>query len=99
MGRRRGNNQCRQGTGSWRARDRFKWTYALTVPPTGDENVRLNLWLSNRVASTDNQEVEVIISSFQFMPLGTPQPALLTLPASVSANPFRFALHGEFDRW
>jgi hypothetical protein len=75
------------------------WTYTLTVPPTGDENVRLNLWLMNGAAPTDHQEVEVVISSFQFVPLGAPQPALLKAPRHSSANPFRFNLHGEFDRW
>jgi hypothetical protein len=33
------------------------------------------------------------------MPLGAPQPAVLTVTAPFSSNPFRFALHGEFDRW
>ena len=75
------------------------WTYALTVPPTGDENVRLNLWLFNGAAPTDNQEVEVVISSFQFVPLGAPQPAVLRAADPFSASPFRVALDGEFDRW
>ena len=75
------------------------WTYTLAVPPSGDENVRLNLWLMNGSAPTDNQEVEVVISSFQFVPLGAPQPATLTVAARSPASPFRFALHGEFDRW
>ncbi|MEO6206747.1 MAG: glycoside hydrolase family 16 protein [Candidatus Limnocylindrales bacterium] len=39
------------------------------VPPTGDERVRLNLWLFNGSAPTDGQPVEVIISSFAFTPL------------------------------
>ena len=75
------------------------WTYALTVPPTGDENVRLNLWLFNGAAPTDNQEVEVVISDFQFVPLGAPPPAWLTAASGFSAHPFRFTLRGEFDRW
>jgi hypothetical protein len=75
------------------------WTYTLTVPPSGDENVRLNLWLFNGAAPTDNQEVEVVISSFQFVPLGAPQPAVLRSAAPFSANPFRVALDVEFDRW
>jgi hypothetical protein len=54
------------------------WTYTLTVPETGDENVRMNLWLYNGAAPTDSNEVEVVIQSFQFVPLGTPQPATLT---------------------
>ena len=75
------------------------WTYALTVPPTGDENVRLNLWLFNGVAPADNQEVEVVISSFQFVPLGAPQPAVLRAAAPFSASSVHLALDGEFDRW
>jgi hypothetical protein len=75
------------------------WTYTLTVPPTGDENIRLNLWLFNGAAPTDQQEVEVILSSFQFVPLGTPQPALLKVPSHSSNSPFHFDVYGEFDRW
>jgi hypothetical protein len=75
------------------------WTYTLTVPPTGDENVRLNLWLFGGAAPTDHQEAEVVISSFQFVPLGAPQPAVLTVAAPFSSSPFHFALHDEFDRW
>jgi hypothetical protein len=69
------------------------------VPPTGDENLRLNLWLFNGAAPTDNQEVEFVISGFQFVPLGAPQPAVLQSVTPSSANPFRIALAGEFDRW
>jgi hypothetical protein len=75
------------------------WSYALSVPPTGDECVHLNLWLNNGAPPTDNKEVEVVISSFQFVPLGAPQPAWLTTTAGSSTNPFHFTLHGEFDRW
>ena len=75
------------------------WTYTLAVPPTGDENIRLNLWLPGGTAPVGNQEVEVIITSFQFVPLGTPQAASLTPNLPFLANTFRFTLHGEFDRW
>ena len=53
------------------------WSYALTVPQTGDENVRLNLWLVSGNPPTDNQETEVILKNFQFVPLGTPKSAVL----------------------
>lgn len=44
-------------------------TYAGTdVPPTGDERVRLNLWLFGGAAPTDGQSVEVVISAFTFAP-------------------------------
>lgn len=39
------------------------------VPPSGDERVRLNLWLFNGAAPLDGQPVEVIIESFTFTPL------------------------------
>lgn len=46
------------------------YTYAgADVPPSGDERVRLNLWLFNGTAPTDGQPVEVIIDSFVFTPL------------------------------
>ncbi len=45
------------------------FSYAGTdVPPTGDERVRLNLWLFNGAAPTDGQPVEIIIESFTFTP-------------------------------
>ncbi len=74
------------------------WTYTLSVPPSGDENVRLNLWLMNGTPPSDHREVEVVLSRFQFLPLGAPQPASLTVARSLPADPFRFAFHGEFDR-
>lgn len=64
------------------------WTYALAMPPTGDENVRLNLWLFNGAAPTDSQEVEVVISSFQFVPLGAPQPGVLRAAAPLPPTSF-----------
>lgn len=45
------------------------YTYAASdVPPTGDERVRLNLWLFGGQPPTDGQPVEVIVSSFRFSP-------------------------------
>ncbi|HUR33840.1 MAG TPA: hypothetical protein VM032_08590 [Vicinamibacterales bacterium] len=38
------------------------------VPVTGDERVRLNLWLFNGAAPTNGQPVEVVIQSFSFTP-------------------------------
>jgi hypothetical protein len=40
--------------------------------------VRLNLWLVNGIPPSDNNEVEVVIKSFNFVPLGTPPPAVLS---------------------
>ncbi|HEY6168509.1 MAG TPA: thrombospondin type 3 repeat-containing protein, partial [Verrucomicrobiae bacterium] len=46
-----------------------QWTYSLTVPPSGDENLRMNLWLYEGSAPANNQEVEVIVRQFEFTPL------------------------------
>jgi hypothetical protein len=46
------------------------WTYTNTnyIPPAGAGNARLNFWLFNGWAPSNNQNVEVIIKSFQFAP-------------------------------
>jgi hypothetical protein len=74
------------------------WTYALSVPHTGDENIRCNLWLFNGTPPTDSHEVEVIIKSFQFVPLGTPPAPLLSNPRRIAGTNFQFTVRGEFDR-
>ena len=38
------------------------------VPPRGDENARINLWLYQGRAPTNKQEVEVVVDSFEFIP-------------------------------
>jgi hypothetical protein len=45
------------------------YTYeGADVPPSGDERVRLNLWLFQGAAPTNGAPVEVVISSFTFTP-------------------------------
>lgn len=43
-------------------------TYTQAVPPSGDENVRLNLWLFNGAAPNNGQEAEIVIRQFEFIP-------------------------------
>lgn len=46
------------------------WTYTSgfgTVPPSCDENVRLNLWLNNPSGPINGQEAEVIVNKFVFI--------------------------------
>jgi hypothetical protein len=38
------------------------------VPPAGNGNARINLWLNGGAPPSDGEEVEVIIESFEFMP-------------------------------
>ncbi len=73
------------------------FTDASAVPQTGDENVRINLWLIYGNAPTDNREVEFVIKSFQFVPLGAPLPASLVHPRWQSGR-FLFDLSCQPDR-
>jgi hypothetical protein len=75
------------------------WVFnnAAEVPQTGDENVRINLWLINGNAPTNNSEVEFIVKSFQFVPLGPPLPAVLVQPRSRNGY-LSFDIGGQADR-
>jgi len=74
------------------------WTYSLLTPQTGDENVRLNLWLFNGSAPSKGNEVEAIIRSFEFVPLSPPQPALLKNYGLQPNRAIRFTIQGQPDR-
>jgi len=74
------------------------WIYNLDIPQTGDENVRLNLWLMNGAAPSGNVEVEVIIKSFHFVPPGVAQGASLLHPFRVNNGAAGFELLGQPDR-
>jgi hypothetical protein len=68
------------------------WTFAIAsaVPQTGDENVRINLWLLFGHPPSDGKEVELIIKNFQFVPPGQPQASQLNHPRSPAAGQFQF---------
>jgi hypothetical protein len=71
--------------------------YGLETPQTGDENVRLNLWLFDGAAPTDNQEIEIIIKSFNFLPLSSAQPAYLNNFGRSVSGQNHFDLQGQAD--
>ncbi len=73
------------------------WTYTLTVPQSGDENVRINLWLFNGSPPTDQQEAEIVLKSFEFVPPGTPPAATLTNANALPDGPFHFLIATEPD--
>jgi hypothetical protein len=75
------------------------WVFAnaVDVPQTGDENVRINLWLFNGDPPTSGQDVEFIVKSFQFVPLGAPRAAELLQPR-FSNGFFSFDLLAQVDR-
>jgi hypothetical protein len=52
-----------------------QWTYsAQDFPLSGDQQVRLNLWLRKGLVPTNGQEVEVVFSRFVFVPVVLPEP-------------------------
>jgi hypothetical protein len=75
----------------------WEFTHAGEVPQTGDENIRINLWLINGTPPTDGHEVEVIVNRFQFVPLGSPLAATLSHPHSQD-DQFSFELATQRDR-
>jgi hypothetical protein len=74
------------------------WTYSLDTPRTGDENVRINLWLMNGSAPTDLNEQEVVVKSFRFVPPGTALKPRLIRPNRNSAGVFSASVQTEMDR-
>ena len=44
----------------------YSWRYKRNVPKPGKENVRINLWLNNRRPPSDNKDVEVVITKFEY---------------------------------
>ena len=78
----------------------YVFTNAANVPQSGDEAVHLNLWLVNGYTNspTDNNEVEVIIKNFNFVPLGTPPRAVLRNLSMAAAGPFKcdFSVQPDF---
>jgi hypothetical protein len=70
---------------------------AADVPQAGDENVRINLWLINGNEPTNHSEVEFVVKSFQFVPPGPPQPAVLLRPHPESGC-LSFEIAAQVDR-
>ena len=73
------------------------WNCSLGVPPAGGEQVHINLWLFRGNPPTNNQPVEVIISQFEFVPLGSPQPARLSQLTTLPDGDVQLSVQGEAD--
>ena len=46
----------------------FEHKFTNGVPPTGQENVRINLWLYRGHPPTNRNPVEIIVNRFEFIP-------------------------------
>jgi len=92
--------QCQTGSYSPAATNLISswvFTNAPAVPQSGDENVRLNLWLIFGNPPANNNEVEVIIKSFRFVPLEPPARAVLGKLKLVSAGLWQFTINTQPD--
>ncbi|HEX4264301.1 MAG TPA: hypothetical protein VH597_08175 [Verrucomicrobiae bacterium] len=75
----------------------YTFNNAADIPASGDENVRLNLWLVNGTPPSDNNEQEVVIKNFNFVPLGAPPSAVLSNPKNTSGAVFQTDLRVQPD--
>jgi hypothetical protein len=92
--------QCQTGAYSAAATNliaSWAFTNAAAVPQSGDECVHFNLWLFQGNPPTDSNEVEVIIQSFNFVPLGPPPRAVVGNPQLPHAGPLRFNFAAQPD--
>lgn len=68
------------------------------IPLTGDETVHINFWLYQGHAPTDSNEAEVVIKSFQYVPLAQ-APAIVSSNVFVHADKkFHFTYNTQPDR-
>lgn len=75
----------------------WSFTNAAAVPRSGDENMRFNLWLFQGSPPTDNNEAEVVIKSFNYVPLGVLPPAVLGKAFLTAARQFQCEFLGQPD--
>jgi hypothetical protein len=73
------------------------WTCGVGSPPAGGEQVHMNLWLDKGNPPVSNQPVEVIISKFEFVPLGSPQPAQLNQLTILPGGEISLSAEGVMD--
>lgn len=72
------------------------WTNSTAIP-AGGEQVRINLWLNHGTAPDNGQPVEVVISNFTFVPLGTPPSATLGRITGLTNGPVEVNVQSMAD--
>ena len=74
------------------------WNCPTGIPPAGGEQVHINLWLDNGSPPVNGQPVEVILSQFEFVPLGPPPPSDINQLTPLSNGNVRLNLLGAVDQ-
>jgi len=86
------------GSSSWPGTNVLEaWNCSLGTPPAGGEQVHINLWLDSGNPPANGQPVEVIISNFEFVPLGSPPPAQLGELMWLPGGDIQLSVQGEAD--
>ncbi len=73
------------------------WNSTAGIPPAGGEQVHINLWLDRGNPPVTNQPTEVVLSSFEFVPLGPPPPAHLSGLFPTVAGGLQLSVSGQSD--
>jgi hypothetical protein len=73
------------------------WTCTLSVPPAGGETARVNLWLYQGTPPVNGQDAEVVLSNFEFVPLGSPQPAQMRQATVLPDDTVQLSIQGLAD--
>ena len=77
---------------------RINWA-AIKPDYRRDENLRINFWLFQGHAPSDSNETEIVIKSFEFVPLGSPQPAQFTGVVQSADGGVQLNASGEIGRY
>lgn len=73
----------------------MSWAYTgADIPPAGDEQVRINLWLFRGAPPSDGQETEVVIDAFSFIPIDSSTPTTTSATPVPKFTPTPTATHG-----
>ena len=73
------------------------WVYTGDdIPPAGEENVRINLWLNNGEPPSDGQETEVIIKKFEYTQNDTTPPFITIDPVTTPTDIATQTITGTF---
>ena len=75
------------------------WTNCpAPLPPPGGETVSIVLWLDSVSSPASNNVVEVVLPQFEFVPLGSPQPAQLGPMIPAPRSNVQITVQGQRDR-
>jgi hypothetical protein len=73
------------------------FTSTTGIPPAGGEQIHINLWLNKGNVPVNGHPVEVVLSQFEFVPLGPRQPAQLLLVSPLPGGGAQLTIQGQTD--